>query len=341
MKGMFYILVFLLVCASPVLLAVFILKSPTLKRGWSAFKKATTPEGRVVLVVILVLTLWGGFAIIYTMVFDASTEYHATPTEELHLARSFCPPTPDGGLLCVESEMDIALRHLEKIPTSAPEYSEATKLRSSIQTFRVRLEAARQRQAEELAAAQAKQQAEHDRLVHQSIEESRDQMWRNVLGQAHDSFTCSTSSENSPIISFDYGHYWWNDDGRCAAQQQQERETAEKIAQQKRETAGKIAQQKRWEEQRARDSDAELSSYWPKTIRVDTDMDSFWLVNEERTCQTYPDDKGRVAIVSCNAGGSHKDHNIPVTFWGGVDRNTVSDWKCRRESDQFVCRALN
>ena len=142
-------------------------------------------------------------------------------------------------------------------------------------------------------------------LFHQSTEESRDQMRRNRLGQAHDSFTCSTSAENSPVISFDYGHSWWSDDGRCAAQQRQAREAAERAA-----------LVKRWEEQKTRDSDAELSSDWPTSIRVDTDMDSFWLVNEERTCKTYPNDNGRIAVVSCNASGSHKDHNIPVKFSG-------------------------
>ena len=82
-------------------------------------------------------------------------------------------------------------------------------------------------------------------------------------------------------------------------------------------------------------------SYWPTTIRVDTDMDSFWLPDEERTCQTHPNDNGRIAVVACNPSGSHRDHNIPVTFWGDPDRNTVSDWKCRRESDKFVCRAID
>jgi hypothetical protein len=87
--------------------------------------------------------------------------------------------------------------------------------------------------------------------------------------------------------------------------------------------------------------DSYFDSYWPTTIRVDTDMDSFWLVNEERVCQTFPGDKGKIAVVSCNATGSHRDHNIPVRFWGSVDRNTVSSWKCRRETDEFVCRAIN
>jgi hypothetical protein len=91
---------------------------------------------------------------------------------------------------------------------------------------------------------------------------------------------------------------------------------------------------------------SKIRSYWPTTIRVDTDMDSFWLPDEERTCQTYPNDKGRIAVVACSQSGSHRrDHNIPVTFWGDPDRNTVSDWKCRREkgvlSDTFACRAID
>jgi hypothetical protein len=113
-------------------------------------------------------------------------------------------------------------------------------------------------------------------------------------------------------MSFDNGNNWWKDDGRCAEQLQ-----------------------------KARDSNAQGYSYWSTTLRVDTDMDSSWLADEERTCQTYPDDKGKVSVVGCNATGSHRDHNIPVKFWGGVERNTVSDWKCRREGDEFVCRAID
>jgi hypothetical protein len=297
-----------------------------LKRGWSAFDKATTLEGKVAFGIFLALLLSIAAPIVNDILSDALKNYqanHTSPAEHLQLARDLCPPTSNGSVACLESEMDIALHHLEKIPPNAPQYSEATKQRSLIEALRVKIDAARQKQAEALAAEHAKQQAEHDRLTHQSIEESRDQMWRNVWGQAHDSFTCGTSTESMPIISFDYGHYWWNDDGRCAKQQQT------------------LAQEKRREEQRAKDSDAEVSSYWPTTIRVNTDMDSFWLVNEERTCQTYPDEKGRVADVSCSVSRSHGEHNIPVKFWGGVDRNTVSDWRCRRESDEFVCRAVN
>jgi hypothetical protein len=118
---------------------------------------------------------------------------------------------------------------------------------------------------------------------------------------------------------------------------EQERARARALAKEQSETALPKAS----DEQKGRDENAQLSSYWPTTIRVDTDMDSFWLNDEERTCQTYPDAKGRVATVACSASGSHRDHNIPVKFWGGVDRNTISNWKCRREGDNFVCRAID
>ena len=97
----------------------------------------------------------------------------------------------------------------------------------------------------------------------------------------------------------------------------------------------------RIEAQEQRDSNASLSSYWPTTVRVDTDMDSLWLNGEERTCITTSGAKGRVAAVTCNDSGSHRTHNIPVEFWGGVDRNVGSAWRCLREGDSFACRALD
>jgi hypothetical protein len=113
----------------------------------------------------------------------------------------------------------------------------------------------------------------------------------------------------------------------------------EKAAREKQEAeAAKEAPQR---EQKKRDEDAEVWSYWPTTLRVDTDMDSFWLKNEERTCETYPNVAGKIAIVACNSTGSHQNHNIPVKFWGGVNRNIVSRWRCRRESDDFVCKAID
>lgn len=139
---------------------------------------------------------------------------------------------------------------------------------------------------------------------------------KNFHGQAQDPFTCATSTRNQPIISFDDRRHWWPDDGRCLDRLK-----------------------------RAKDADAEAMSYWPTTLRVDTDMDSLWLPDEERTCLSYPDDKGKIASVACEPTGSHRDHNIPVKFWGGVERDKISSWKCRREkdlsSDGFVCRAID
>lgn len=152
-------------------------------------------------------------------------------------------------------------------------------------------------------------QAEQASRAHEQI--SREQMLRNRQGAAHDPYICNISTRHEPIMSFDDGRYWWTDDGRCALKLQDQR-----------------------------NRDAEWQSYWATTIRVDTDINSSWLPDEERTCQTYPDVKGRVSVIACSSTGS-RDHNIPVKFWGGVDRNTVSDWRCRRESDNFVCRAIN
>lgn len=146
---------------------------------------------------------------------------------------------------------------------------------------------------------------------------SREQANRNFSREANDPFRCDQSAQgNEDIVSFDGGQTWWQDDGRCAARLQKKR-----------------------------DEDAQLSSYWSTSIRVDTDMNSSWLPDEERVCQTYPDSNGKVATVRCSATGEGAIHNIPVAFWGGVKRNTVSDWKCRREKDllddRFVCRAID
>lgn len=146
---------------------------------------------------------------------------------------------------------------------------------------------------------------------------SREQMARNFSGEANDPFRCDRSAhDNQAIVSFDGGQTWWNDDGRCSTQLQKKR-----------------------------DEDAQLSSYWSTTVRVDTDMNSSWLPDEERICQTYPDSNGKIATVLCSLTGEGAIHNIPVAFWGGVERNTVSNWKCRREKDllddRFVCRAIN
>ena len=39
-------------------------------------------------------------------------------------------------------------------------------------------------------------------------------------------------------------------------------------------------------------------------------------------------------------GHDKKGEYHAVKFWGGIDRNTISFWRCRREGDAFVCRAL-
>jgi hypothetical protein len=74
-------------------------------------------------------------------------------------------------------------------------------------------------------------------------------------------------------------------------------------------------------------------------------MDSSWLPDEERTCHSHTDENGRINNVSCNQLTASYAHNIPVKFWGSVNRNIETDWKCRREksllSDEFVCRAID
>jgi hypothetical protein len=191
-----------------------------------------------------------------------------------------------------------AIDELAKIPSSAPEYAEASKL---ITLMRQQVD------------AKTKEQS-------QTPNEAQIASWQktqaNFNGSSHDEFICSTSTEKQSIVSFDNGRFWWKDeDNRCAER-----------------------------EQKHRDEAAAPFSYWPTTVRVDTDMDSGWLPDEERTCMTSPNEKGRVTSVSCDPN-SHSPHNIPVQFFGGIDRNTVSEWRCRREknllSDQFVCRAVN
>ena len=163
-----------------------------------------------------------------------------------------------------------------------------------------------------IQARMAREEANKPKTVEDARRLAYEQMQKNVSGQANDEFICANGTVFKNVMSFDNGKNWWRDDGRCAEQLQKKR-----------------------------DADAQTSSYWPTTLRVDTDMDSSWLPDEERTCQTYPDDKGKVSVVGCNATGSHRDHNIPVKFWGGLERNTTSDWKCRREGDEFVCRAVD
>lgn len=287
-----------------------------------AFRKSFPSVSATAELLLIFFALFA-VALIWEKSSEAYSEYkfnHLSPAEHLRLAQDACRAKLYGAI-CVDAAQ--AIPHLNKIPHDAAEYGEGHKL---LEVIQLQEQAAAERQRQSLAA----QEAERIRLANQTQQESFEQMQRNIAGIAHDGYRCTTSTVGEPILSFDNGHYWWADDGRCAA------------AEQKRQAAEQQRQEAiREREQRRRDEDAQPYSYWPTTVRVETDMDSFWLNNEERTCQTVPDDNGRVARVTCNSSPSHQTHNIPVKFWGGVDRNTVSDWKCRREGDEFVCRATD
>src|SRR6266849_977671 len=240
--------------------------------------------------VVLPCVLLGG-TLIYMALSEAYDEFkfnHLSPAEHLRLAQEACRTAQYGGIC---ADPPTATPHLNKIPSDAPEYGEAHKL---TEVIRLQQEAAAERQRQNLA----KQEAERLRLANQTQQESFDQMERNVAGTAHDPYRCATSTADTQIFSFDNGHYWWADDGRCAAEERKKQAAIEQ----------RQIEQRR-SQQGQRNEDAQLSSYWPTTLRVDTDIDSFWLNKEERTCQTFPDDKGRVAVVACNTSGAHRDHN--------------------------------
>lgn len=294
-----------------------------LRKGLLAFNRSLPNSAKATLLFLFIFAA----LFLFSVISDRYAEYrenHPSPSDHLRIALAICPK--DG--TC--ENVDAAISHLQQIPANAPEYQGAL---NDIVYYRNFKELQQFRQ-QAIQQGFEKRKAEHDRLISQSEESSRTQMLKNVAGEAHDSFYCDPSLGGAPDMSFDFGHYWWSDDGRCTARLEKEREAKERAEQEQR------AQQ-----QKQRDADAELSSYWPTTLRVDSDIDSSWLPDEERTCQTHPDNGGRIAVVVCKASGSHRDHNIPVEFWGGVDRNTASDWKCRREksllADRFVCRAIN
>jgi hypothetical protein len=225
--------------------------------------------------------------VIYFELVEAYDEFkfnHLSSAEHLRLAQDACRIQQYGGTTCADPSR--ATSNLSKIPSSAPEYADAHKLSEVI---RLQQEAAAERQRQNLA----KQEAERLRLANQTQQESFDQMERNVAGTAHDPYRCATSTADTQIFSFDNGHYWWADDGRCARE-----ELRKQAAEEQRQIEQRAAHQR---QQKQRDEDAEVYSYWPTTLRVDTDMDSFWLNNEERTCTTSPDDKGRVARVNCRS----------------------------------------
>jgi hypothetical protein len=70
---------------------------------------------------------------------------------------------------------------------------------------------------------------------------------------------------------------------------------------------------------------------------------SSWLVGESKTCVAIPTPgTGATALLTCDNGPVHR---IRITFWGKTGRSLkaipVIDWKCLKQSDSFVCYALD
>jgi|SRR5450432_631471 hypothetical protein len=193
--------------------------------------------------------------------YDGFKFNHLSPAEHLRLAQEACRTAQYGGRgIC--ADFATATPHLNKIPHDAPEYGDSYKL---LEVIRLQQEAAAERQRQNLA----KQEAERLRLANQTQQESYDQMERNVGGTSREPYRCATSTAGMQIFSFDNGHYWWADDGRCAAEELKRQAIAEQ-----RQNGQRAAQER---QQKQRDEDAQSSSYWPTTLRVETDMDSFFM----------------------------------------------------------------
>ena len=62
------------------------------------------------------------------------------------------------------------------------------------------------------------------------------------------------------------------------------------------------------------------------------------IMSKEIVCQSYSDDKGSLVLWSSEPG---ETHNIPVTFWGGIDLGNPSKWKCRKEGDTLLCQLMD
>jgi hypothetical protein len=89
------------------------------------------------------------------------------------------------------------------------------------------------------------------------------------------------------------------------------------------------------------------------TAEVDVEMDSNWLVGENRDCMsqhTFPSpNDGRLETLYCPVSAKDQEkHNITVKFWGKVVRpftdkrditTSIHSWKCTRTDEGFVCRA--
>jgi len=283
------------------------MRRDTLRNAWSAFSKATPFSGKFVAAALLFLVAWALLDMLYTRYADFRADFHFN-----HL--SYADHLRIAKSIC----------HVVDTSTATTCFSTDT-VEASRHLEKIASNAGEYAEASKLLTVIRNQEERIRAHERQALEKARSPLEQ---ARSQTSFTCSSGYPKSctkpddadctlrPIISLDNGATWVRDDGRCAAR-----------------------------EQKKRDDDAEVYSYWPTTLRVDTDIDSSWLNDEERTCQTYPDKKGRVSVVACNASDSRKDHNIPVRFWGGVDRNTVSDWICRKEvfllNQTFVCRAID
>jgi hypothetical protein len=102
--------------------------------------------------------------------------------------------------------------------------------------------------------------------------------------------------------------------------------------------------------------DNDLSGWISHTKNIDIYMSGDWLVGENRNCRGVQNrsDGSRpfIASIYCPEDVETKiSHNVPVRFWGRVSRPdaTLTDevtgikdtWQCIRESDSFVCKAIN
>jgi len=91
------------------------------------------------------------------------------------------------------------------------------------------------------------------------------------------------------------------------------------------------------------------------TNNVDLYMKGEWLQGENRMCtgfQSFPSGKNeppRLTSLSCPETYALDEipHNMTIKFWGKVSRPDMTkaglwlSWQCTRNSDGFVCRALN
>jgi hypothetical protein len=138
-----------------------------------------------------------------------------SPSEHLRRAREACGFTGDKSEGKCLHPSD-AYTDLWAVPQSAPEYGAASKLLASIQQ-QARDDEGAPRETTSAGASNDGAEAQSAEFA-KTREQAFEKMQRNTSGEAHDGFTCATSTENKPIMSFDNGQTWWLDDGRCAAQ---------------------------------------------------------------------------------------------------------------------------